>query len=278
MQIKQILNNNAVAAIDDAGQDVILMGKGIGWQSKKGEEADAAKIEKIFRMETDSQQENFKKLLLEASAEVVAVSMLIIDYAKDKLGCQLNKNVYLTLTDHISFAIERQGMGCNFTGPMAYDIKRFYPHEYRIGQKALNFILVRLHVKLPDEEAAAIALHIINAEYERDMSETMGIAEITSKALNLVRYTFMLKFDENDLNYQRFVTHLRFFAQRVMEGKLLDSGQEEIFQGLSIKYPKQVQTAEKICHIAAELYDVDITPEEIGFLTVHIVRLTNKLK
>lgn len=278
MQIKQILNNNAVAAIDDAGQEVILMGKGIGWQSKRGEEADSAKIEKVFRMETDSQQENFKNLLLEASAEVVAVSMLIIDYAKEKMGCQLNKNVYLTLTDHISFAIERQGMGCNFTGPMAYDIQRFYPKEYKIGQKALNFILVRLHVKLPEGEAAAIALHIINAEYERDMSETMGIAEITSKALNLVRYTFMLKFDENDLNYQRFVTHLRFFAQRVMEGKLLDSGQEEIFQGLSRKYPRQVQTAEKICHIASELYDADITPEEIGFLTVHIVRLTNKLK
>ena len=278
MQIKQILNNNAVAAIDDAGQDVILMGKGIGWQSKKGEEADAAKIEKIFRMETDSQQENFKNLLLEASSEVVAVSMLIIDYAKDKLGCQLNKNVYLTLTDHISFAIERQGMGCNFTGPMAYDIQRFYPKEYKIGQKALNFILVRLHVKLPEAEAAAIALHIINAEYERDMTETMGIAEITSKALDLVRYTFMLKFDEDDLNYQRFVTHLRFFAQRVMENKLLYSGQEEMFQGLSRKYPKQVKAAEKICHLTSELYDVDITPEEIGFLSVHIVRLTNKLK
>lgn len=278
MNIRQILNNNAVSAIDDAGREVILMGKGIGWQSKRGEEADAAKIEKIFRMETDSQQENFKNLLLEASSEVVAVSMLIIDYAKDKLGCRLNKNVYLTLTDHIGFAIERQGMGCNFTGPMAYDIQRFYPKEYKIGQKALNFILVRLHVKLPEEEAAAIALHIINAEYERDMSETMGIAEITSKALDMVRYTFMLKFDEDDLNYQRFVTHLRFFAQRVMENKLLDSGQEEIFQGLSQKYPKQVKTAEKICHLTSELYDVDITPEEIGFLTVHIVRLTNKFK
>lgn len=278
MNIKQILNNNAVSAIDDAGREVILMGKGIGWQSKKGDAIDEARAEKIFRMETDSQQENFKNLLLEAKPEVVAVSMMIIDYAKDKLGCQLNKNVYLTLTDHIGFAIERQGMGCNFTGPMAYDIQRFYPKEYKIGQKALNFILVRLHVKLPEEEAAAIALHIINAEYERDMSETMGIAEITSKALNLVRYTFMLKFDENDLNYQRFVTHLRFFAQRVMENKLLDSGQEEMFQGLSQKYPKQVRTAEKICHITSELYDVDITPEEIGFLSVHIVRLTNKLK
>ena len=278
MNIKQILNNNAVSAIDDAGREVILMGKGIGWQSKKGDAVDAARAEKIFRMETDSQQENFKNLLLEAKPEVVAVSMMIIDYAKDKLGCQLNKNVYLTLTDHIGFAIERLGMGCNFTGPMAYDIQRFYPNEYRIGQKALNFILVRLRVKLPEEEAAAIALHIINAEYERDMSETMGIAEITSKALDLVRYTFMLKFDENDLNYQRFVTHLRFFAQRVMENKLLDSGQEEIFQGIAQKYPKQVRTAEKICHITSELYDVDITPEEIGFLTVHIVRLTNKLK
>lgn len=278
MQIKQILNNNAVAATDDAGQEVILMGKGIGWQSKRGEEADPAKIEKVFRMETDSQQENFKNLLLEVRPEVVAVSMLVIDYAKEKLDCQLNKNVYLTLTDHISFAIERQGMGCNFTGPMAYDIQRFYPKEYKIGQKALNFILVRLHAKLPEAEAAAIALHIINAEYERDMSETMGIAEITSKALDLVRYTFMLKFDEDDLNYQRFVTHLRFFAQRVMENKLLDSGQEEIFQGLVQKYPKQVRVAEKICHLTSELYDVDITPEEVGFLTVHIVRLTNKLK
>lgn len=278
MQIKQILNNNAVTAIDEAGQEIILMGKGIGWQSKKGDMADRAKIEKVFRMETASQQENFKNLLLEVKPEVVAVSMMIIDYAKEQLKCQLNKNVYLTLTDHISFAIERQGMGCNFSGPMAYDIRRFYPAEYRIGQKALNFILVRLHSKLPEEEAAAIALHIINAEYERDMSETMGITEITSKALDLVRYTFMLKFDEEDLNYQRFITHLRFFAQRILEGKMLDSGQEELFKGMAVQYPKQVKTAEKICHATAKQYNVEIPPEEVVFLAVHIVRLTNKSK
>ena len=110
------------------------------------------------------------------------------------------------------------------------------------------------------------------------MSETMGITEITSQALDLVRYTFMLKFDEEDLNYQRFITHLRFFAQRILEGKMLDSGQEELFKGMAMQYPKQVKTAEKICHATAQRHNVEIPTEEVVFLAVHIVRLTNKSK
>ncbi len=277
MVIKQVLNNNVISALEGE-QEIILMGKGLGWQAKKGDAVDQAKVEKRFSMDTGEGTIRLKQLLLEVKPEVMEVSSCIIDCAKKTLGCQLNKNIYITLTDHISFALERLEKGCCFEGPMCYDVRKFYPREYALGQRALELICVKLHAKLPGEEAAAIALHIINSELEQDMSRTMGVTDITKKALNLVAYSMNIKYDEEDLDYQRFVTHLQFFAQRVLENKMLDACQELVFSGMEQAYPKEFAVAEKICYLVAKQHGREIPKEEVVFLGVHIVRLTNKLK
>ncbi len=278
MVIKQVLNNNVVSALDEENREIILMGKGLGWQAKKGDEVDQAKVQKRFSMDTGEGTHRLKQLLLEVKPEVMEVSSCIIDCAKKTLNCQLNKNIYITLTDHISFALERLERGCCFEGPMCYDVRKFYPQEYALGQRALELILVKLHAKLPCEEAAAIALHIINSELEQDMSRTMEMTLITRQALDLVAYSFGINYDEDDLNYQRFVTHLQFFAQRVLEDKMLDACQELVFSGMEQAYPKEFQVAEKICYLVAKQHERKIPKEEVVFLGVHIVRLTNKLK
>ncbi len=277
MVIKQVLNNNVISALEGE-QEIILMGKGLGWQAKKGDTVDEAKVQKRFSMDSGEGTSRLKQLLLEVKPEVMEVSASIIDCAKKTLGCQLNKNIYITLTDHISFALERLEKGCCFEGPMTYDVRKFYPREYALGQRALELICVKLHAKMPCEEAAAIALHIINSEFERDMSRTMDMTDITRKALDLVAYSFGLNYDEDDLNYQRFVTHLQFFAQRVLENKMLDACQEMVFSGMEQAYPKEFQVAEKICYLVAKQHGREIPREEVVFLGVHIVRLTNKIK
>lgn len=278
MVIKQVLNNNVVSALDEAGEEIILMGKGIGWQARKGEPVDEAKVQKRFSMDTGEGTHRLKQLLQDVRPEVLEVSSCIIDCAKKALSCQLNKNIYITLTDHISFALERLEKGCCFEGPMTYDVRKFYPREYALGQRALELILVKLHAKLPCEEAAAIALHIINSEFERDMSRTMDMTNITRQALDLVAYSFGINYDEDDLNYQRFVTHLQFFAQRVLEDKMLDACQELVFTGMELAYPKEFRVAGNICKLVGKEHGREIPHEEVVFLGVHIVRLTNKLK
>ena len=48
MIIQKVINNNVVSTFDSNGKEVILMGKGIGFRKKTGDELDKTKIEKIF--------------------------------------------------------------------------------------------------------------------------------------------------------------------------------------------------------------------------------------
>ncbi len=122
MVVYKVLNNNIVSSLDERGREVLLVGRGLGWQAKAGEPVDKKKIDKIFRMDTGASTEKLKQLFLEVDVEVIELSVQIIDHAREVLKKKLNKNVYITLTDHISFAIERSAM--RFSGRPASCIQQ----------------------------------------------------------------------------------------------------------------------------------------------------------
>lgn len=49
MKIDKVMNNNVVSSIDEDGQEIIVVGTGIGFQGKEGKVVDEKKIQKIFR-------------------------------------------------------------------------------------------------------------------------------------------------------------------------------------------------------------------------------------
>ncbi len=255
---------------------MLIMGLGLGFHAKSGSEVDVKKITKIFRMDTEVEVAQLKKLFLEVESKAIETSVAIIEYAREVLKVKLNKNVYITLTDHINFAIERFEKGIAFKDMLYFETKKLYPKEFSIGVHALDMIKERLNVELPKDEAGSIALHIVNAELDGNMNRTMETTKITEQALDIVRFTFHITFDENSLNYGRFVTHLLYFAKRVQEGKLLDEGRDCMYDTMKMAYPKQFNCAEKIAEAIGKRYGVKIPEEEITFLTVHIVRVTKR--
>ena len=212
MTIHQVLNNNLVSILDENRQEVLLWGKGIGWHSKKGQAVDESRIEKVFRMDTSDSTKRLKQLLGEVENEVIEASMQIIEYAHKVLNKELNKNIYITLTDHISFAVERQKKGIKFHNALRWEIRKLYTAEYSIGVHALDIIKEKSGVELTEDEAGAIALHIVNAEYDCNMEKTVEMTKIIQQATNVVRFAFHIDFDEDSLHYHRFVTHLIFCA------------------------------------------------------------------
>ena len=84
-----------------------IMGRGIGFQMKRGQEVPAEKIEKVFRIKSQSIAEQLKELLAKMPLEQVQISNEIISHAKKTMKLKLNQSIYVTLTDHISFAISR---------------------------------------------------------------------------------------------------------------------------------------------------------------------------
>lgn len=273
MIIKKILNNNVVTSTSENGQEIIVIGNGIGWKQKVGQEIEDSKIEKIFRMDTASSTAKLKQLFIEVKIESINASTEIIEYAKKNLNKDLNKNIYITLTDHIDFAIERFERGIEFKNALYWEIRKIYKKEFEIGQYALNIVEKHFGVRLPEEEAAAIATYIINAEFDGNMSHTESMIRIVKKAINVVSLFVGKQLDEDSLDYQRFVTHLLFFAQRVIEQKFLEVKSDCLVDTIKKEYPQEYKCARKIADFVSREYDIEIGDEETTFLAVHIIRV-----
>ena len=125
MKIVKAINNNVVCALDQNGQEILAMGKGIGFKAKEGQELKNESIEKIFKIENQKSVSQFSELLKNLPMEHFNVSNEIIEYAKDTIGKKLNQNIYITLTDHINFAIERFRNGMLFQNPLLWEVKKF---------------------------------------------------------------------------------------------------------------------------------------------------------
>lgn len=146
MIVDRVINNNIVSTIDDEGAELILMGRGLGFGTKSGNDIDESKVEKIFKLEDQNDAEQLKQLLLRVPLEEAEVVGDIVSYAKEKIAVNLNSSVYVTLTDHINFAIERQKQNIDFTNPLLWEIKRYYPSEFQVGCYALDLIKQRFDV------------------------------------------------------------------------------------------------------------------------------------
>lgn len=273
MKIDKIINNNIVSAIEADGKEVVVMGRGLGFGMKPGKEIPEGKIEKIFRLDSQNSMDKFKELLANLPLEHLQASTEIINYAKSVLNRRLNQSIYITLTDHINFAIERFKERMVFTNPLLNEIKTFYKEEYLIGEYAIALIERRIGITLPVDEAGFIALHIVNAEYNTVMRDTIDITNLIQNVVKIVKEYFSMNLDETSLNYQRFVTHLRFLAQRIIGGEMLNSDNPEFNQLISQMYPEEYACSLKLKDYIQETYHHSVTEEETAYLAVHIKRI-----
>lgn len=273
MKIDKIINNNIVSVLEDSGNEVVVMGRGIGFRTKKGMDIPQDRIEKIFRLDNPNALDQFKSLLENLPLEHLQVSTEIINYAKSVLNRKLNQNIYITLTDHINFSIERYHQKMIFSNPLLREVKMFYKEEYLVGEYAIALIERRIGIKLPVDEAASIALHIVNAEYNTKMRDTIDITNLIQAVLGIVKKEFQMEIDENSLNYERFITHLRFLAQRIYSQELLSNDNQEFYEMIEKMYPQECLCSQKIADYISETYEHKVSEEEISYLAVHIKRV-----
>jgi len=276
MRVNKIINNNIISAFDEKGREIVVMGKGLGFGLKSGALIDASKIDKIFRMDSKNEIKRLQDLLLDVPIERVQIVNNIISMARGRIKDKIQRSIYITLIDHINFAIERQNNNIEFHNPLSNDIRRFYPTEYQIGQEAVVYINKKLQVALPNDEAASIALHFINAELGREMQETIDITKIIQNCIKIVKYQYHIEINEGTLDYERFISHLKYFAVRFKKNENYENVDEALNQMIRSQYGAAYKCAEKIADFVKREYQKDITLDDITYLTVHIVRITNK--
>lgn len=193
------------------------------------------------------------------------------------MGKKLDDNIYITLTDHISCAVERANQGILLKNALLWEIKRFYNHEYLIGKEAAAIIGKRLGVELPEDEAGFIALHLVNAQMDRaDMGETARMTKMIHQIINIVKYHFQMDLNEHSVHYERFITHLKFFAQRVFLGDELNDGEDGFLDTIRNMYLNEYRCAGKIKDYVYKEFGKVLTEDEMIYLTIHMKRIITK--
>lgn len=272
--IEKVINNNIISAYEKSGAEVIVMGRGIGFKKKQGEMVPADQISKIFRIKSRTLTEQFKELLANMPLERVRISDEIISHAKDHLKLKLNQSIYVTLTDHINFAIERVSQGIEPQNALLWEIKRFYPQEFQLGIYALELIQDRLDILLPEDEAGFIALHFVNAEYGTDIRDAVKFPDQMQAIVDIVERDLGILLDESSLHYERFMTHIKFLIQRIYRKELLSSEDRELSLLMQRKYPREYQCSLKVAEYIMQATGSRLSEEEIMYLSVHIRRVT----
>lgn len=275
MHIVKVLNNNAVHA-QNQQIEYILMGKGIGFQKKTGVEVDMDKVEKTFVLQGD-QIAILNDISHHIASEETDVIVKIIDLAEKTLNVEFYTNLFVTLTDHLHFAYQRVREDTPIRNPLAWEVRKFYQKEYSIGKQALEIIEQDVGIRLPEDEAAAIALHLVNAQKEGGlMEETVKMVTIVQDILNIVQIHFQTTFDENSISYNRFITHLQYFAQRIINGELPNSGDTFLYEQVQRNYPEAYQCSLRIKKYVENNYKFELSIDELVYLTIHIKRITAK--
>ncbi|MCB6365258.1 PRD domain-containing protein [Intestinibacillus massiliensis] len=276
MKIEKVLNNNVAVTRNEQGREVIVMGRGLAFKGKPGDGIDPEKIEKTFIITDEGVADKFQQLLANIPMAHMLMSERIINYAKIKLGKRLNDSIYVTLPDHISTAIYRYKEGILLKNPLMWDIRRFYRDEYEVGRKANQIVLEETGVEFLEDEAAFIAMHFVNAQLGEQMSNVYDITYIMQEVCNIVKNNFQMEFDEDSLDYYRFITHLKFFAQRLRSGTHYEDDDTELLEVIRYKHRDAYECTEKIKGFVQEKYKYELGSEEMLYLTVHIARLTRK--
>lgn len=274
MKALKKVNNNVVLAVNEKNEQVFVVGKGLGFQKTPFEITDENIIEKIYVA-----PKNIKMfdILNDIPIEDICLAEDIIQEGKKILGKELNSNLLLTLSDHISFALQRSKNGTQIKSPLEWEVKNLYPEETKVGQKALEIVKNKAGVNLPQSEVTFIALHFVNAQTSSgDMSETTKITTIIGEILSIIKYHYKMEFDENSLNFTRFVTHIRYFIKRQMSSKSLQNENEEIYQMVKSKYTEEIKCVEKIEKFLETNYSWTCSNDEKLYLVLHIQRLTSK--
>lgn len=272
MLIQKVLNNNVVQATSENGEELVVMGRGIGFQKVTGDEIDFSKVDKTFVLKVEDAM--FDDIYQQLTTEEIDTVFAIVKLAEERLDQEFQSHVYMTLGDHLHFALERHHQQLPLTNPLAWEVRRVYQAEFKVGLESLDVIEEKIGVRLDESEASSIALHLINAQKEGQMMEqTMRMLKVVQDILQIVRLHYGVDFDADSISYQRFITHLQYFSQRVTNKLQQGTNDSFLYEQVKETYLTAFACSEKIKQYVESAYDFPVGREEQVYLTIHIQRL-----
>lgn len=277
MKIVKIINNNTVCTVDKKGKEQIISGKGIGFGKKRGETVDPAQIQKVYMITDSTLRKRLVECLTEIPYERIQLTSDLVEYISEHIHESLNESLIISLSDHISFAIERQKQGLAFANPLMESIREYFPEELALGQYCLSEIQQRMQITLSDDEAGFIAMHIINARLHTNMGQVSDITKLVNACAEIADTFYRGKLDKASIAYERFLVHLKYLAKRLFQSQELPnvlSRDAEMLDFFRQKFQKHYRCAKCMQDYILKNFSKMISEDEMLTLTIHLKKIS----
>ena len=274
MRILNILNNSALVAVNERREEVVLIGRGISFGRRVGDEIDPAQADKLFSQSSPITQE-LLELFQSIPEEYFEMTNVIVRYANKKMKRELDKGIYLTLFDHINSAVERYREGLLLNFGMLEEMRILYPDEFKVAEWALEYINVTLNIELPEDECGFIGIHLIQAG-GGDIPKVNAVMRIVKDISELVKEKYADQFLTEGVHFSRFITHLKFFSVRYLNHDQLKDDEPITFFIEQDLRDAVEDCLSRIVEMVEEKYGEEVTGYERSFLRLHLCQLLKK--
>lgn len=270
MKILKVFNNNSVAAISDELGDIIVTGSGIGFQKKIGDLVDENRIEKTYFFK-DDQQKRFEQSIETVPPIYFEITNKIVSKASKELETDFSGEIFLAISDHLSFAVKRKKDDIYLPNVVLAETKALYQKEYQVGLWALDYIDKKINIRLDEDEAGYIALHLVNFSLNNKSNNATKIVSLTKEVLNVIKTSMKVDLEEDSLGYARISTHLKYLAERIFRNQTDSLGDTTSDIREMLKEDLRLSLCiNRIVKLIRDRYDYELSPDEQTYLCIHI--------
>ena len=275
--VHKVLNNNLVVTIDPRGREVVLMGRGLGWNLKVDDPIDPSRVEKTYVLDGDADRGRWHRLLADAPFDVVDAVTSAVEEVSGLLGRRFGQSLPVAIIDHVSFLLERLDKGIALPAAPMPELSVLHPREFTAARRIRERLVDLLHRDLPEEEEFYLTLHLVNAVREDDSGTETALARRIGRIMAIVESETGTPIDTSTPDYARFVLHLKFLLKRLDSHADTERGGSALYKAARHSYPESARLAEKI-KMYLEVDEVlSLTNEELLYLIIHLERVRDRI-
>lgn len=272
MQILRVFNNNVVLARDELGREVVLTGRGLGFQARPGS---AVREELIARRFVPADNpDSVGQVLADIPPERLRLVEELFAEAVRDLGATVPALAVVAVADHVHQAIERVARGEPMVYPLRAEVAHLHPQELAMAERLLARLNERLGLDLPQGEAIALAMHLFHAVTgSASMAETFVQSALIGQIFDTLARAYGDRFDPASIDAARFAAHLRYFFARARTGTQLDDQVGAVGSVLQARSPGAYQLAQRLRALLEMRLDHSVSDDEVVYLALHLTRL-----
>lgn len=275
MEVLRVFNNNVVLARDErSGEEVILTGRGLGFQARPGQTVRDERVVRVFRAADGRDRDHLAELLAGIPPEYIQIVGAALAEAGLERRAATTPTLVIALADHVAFAVRRTTMGMGIDYPLAAEVANLYAEEYEQARTVLRAVNARLDDPLPPGEAVALALHLVNAGFTTgDLSFTYTMTGVIQQLIDVIENSYGFTLHQHTVSVGRFITHLRYLFVRIHQHRQLDAGRSTVGDAIRAVHPDALRCAERIAAVVELRLGAPLTEDEVSYLTLHVARV-----